>query len=208
MSTKAINPNAANIRAALKSAGLEDAIRKIVTGPKVAYLYVSDSPQTAVAVRKALSPLWSDSKTRISSPRYGERVAAATIEISRSDWEDTTPVEFDQERRARAFSGPSCHTENYPLQYLPRRKGDHEPWASNTRTEIRYGNAEVEEWSPVRDPQIAQDAAEALNARELPRRPVAVEVRTEDSERSFRTRPGTHVRGRLLVKCGRRNRRR
>jgi hypothetical protein len=145
VSTKAINPNAASIRAALKSAGLEDAVRKITTGTKVLYLYVSDSPQTAMAVVKALSPLWNDSDKRISSPRYGEtvsvtrgeRVATAIIEISRSDWEDTVPASV-----------------------------------------------------AVAEPE---------------RRLVAVDVRTEDSERAFQTKPRTY---RLVPrsKC-RRNRR-
>lgn len=214
--SNAINPNAANIRAALKDAGLEDALKKVVTGTKVAYVYVADSPQTAMAVVKTLSPLWNDSSDRFRGPYYGDVVtvsgqgtSVATIEIRRPGWEDTTPVEFDQERRARAISGPSCDTEGYPLQYLPRRKGDHEPWAANERTEIRYGNAWVEEWTPVRDPQTAQDEAEALNARELDRRPVAVKVRTEDAEREYRTKRGTHAIGRLVArsKC-RRNRRR
>lgn len=147
MSTKAINPNAASIRAALKSAGLEDAIRKIVTGPKVAYLYVSDSPQTVAVVTTALSPLWSDSESRITH-HYGDVltvdakvISVATITISRDLWEDTVP-------------------------------------ASVT---------------------LAQPE----------RRPAAVGVRTEDSERAFRTKPGTHAPGRLVArsKC-RRNRRR
>lgn len=215
MSTKAINPNAASIRAALKSAGQQDAIVRIITSPKRVMLYISDSPATVAAVRKTLVPLWNDSADRISR-EYGRAVEvdgelrnAAMIGIDRADWHLTTPVELDQERRARALSGPSCDTEGYPLQYLPRRKGDHEPWAANERTEIRYGNAWVEEWAPVRDPQAAQDEAEALNARELPRRPIAVGVRTEDTEREYRAKPGTHAIGRLVArsKC-RRNRRR
>jgi hypothetical protein len=215
VSTKAINPNAASIRAALKSAGLTEAIRKITTGPKAAYLYVSDSPQTVMGVVKALSPLWNDSAERISH-EYGQMVevkdglqSVALIKITRVDWHLTTSVEFNQERRARALFGPAFDTEDYPLQYLPRHKGDHEPWATYDGAKIRYSNAEVQEWSPVCDPQVAQDEAEAQNVRELPRRPVAVEVRTEDSERSFRTKPGSHVPGRLLAgKCFRRNRRR
>lgn len=214
MST-AINPNAANIRAALKSAGLTEAIRKITTGPRAAYLYVSDSPQTVMGVVKALSPLWNDSAERISH-EYGQMVevkdelqSVALIKITRANWSMTRPTELDQERRARALYGPEYDTTGYPLQYLPRRKGDHEPWAFNERTEIRYKNSEVEEWQPVRDPQVAQDEAEALNARELPRRAVAVGVRTEESERVFRAKPGRHIPGRLvaLSKC-RRNRRR
>jgi hypothetical protein len=213
----AINPNSDTIRAALKDAGQEGAVIRIVTGPKNLKLYVSDNPQTAGGIRRTLSPLWSDAKTRIQPASYGCMVevkgvsrAAALIVIEREGWEQTQPAgQLDTERRARALVGPTCDTEGYPLQYLPRRKGDHEPWAANERTEIRYGNAWVEEWQPVRNPQVAQDEAEALNARELPRRPVAVNVRTEETEREFRTKPGTHVPGRLLAgKCFRRNRRR
>jgi hypothetical protein len=219
VSTKAINPNAASIRAALRSAGLEGAMRKVVTGTRVVYLYVSDSPQTVGVVTTALSPLWSDSESRITH-HYGDVltvdakvISVATITISRDLWEDTVPASVtlaQPERRARALSGPSMDTEGYPLQYLPRRKGDREPWAFNRVTELRYGNAEVQEWQPVHNSQLAQDEAEALNARELPRRPVLVGVRTEDSERAFRTKPGTHAPGRLVAssKCNRRNRRR
>lgn len=217
MSTKAINPNAASIRAALKSAGQQDAIVRIITSPKRVMLYISDSPATVAAVRKTLVPLWNDSADRISR-EYGRAVEvdgelrnAAMIGIDRADWHLTTPIELDQERRARALSGPSCDTEGYPLQYLPRRKGDHEPWAANERTEIRYGNAWVEEWQPTRDPQAAQDAAEYAErvTRESIQQATAVKVRTEDTEREYRAKPGTHAVGRLVArsKC-RRNRRR
>lgn len=232
MSTKAINPNAASIRAALKSAGQQDAIVRIITSPKRVMLYISDSPATVAAVRKTLVPLWNDSADRISREYSravevdGELRNAAMIGIDRADWHLTTPIELDQERRARALSGPSCDTEGYPLQYLPRRKGDHEPWAVNERTEIRYGNAWVEEWQPTRDPQAAQDAAEQEDALyvapapslnqyidsisgEAAGRATTVKVRTEDSEREYRAKPGTHAVGRLVArsKC-RRNRRR
>lgn len=166
----AINPNAANIRAALKAVGLEDAVLRVITSTRRVMLYVSDSPATVAAVQKALKPLWSDSEDRISREYgravevKGELLNAAMIGIDRSGWSMTTPTEFDQERRARALFGPEHDTTGYPLQYLPRRKGDHEPWAANGRTEIRYSNAQVEEWQPVRDPQAAQDAAKQEDA--------------------------------------------